>query len=110
MILGAGLAGRLTAWKLRHHNYSILLCETSDENDDLLKTKILQLKNLTYNLEVGIPWLHSISEELSELLDDLDLTQTLVNYQNGGTKYHLRGKDLSFGNNIADVYNIKVGS
>ena len=106
VILGAGLAGSLTAWKFRHHNYNMTLYEMPDENEAKLKTETIQMRNLTYHLEIGVPWFQSVSQELNEILAYLDLSQTLRKYPHVDTKYHLRGKDVSFLDNTEGIYSI----
>ena len=107
VIFGAGLAGTLTAWKLRHHNYSIVLYQTSDENELQLNTKTVQIGNLTYNLEVGIPRLSSVSDEFGDILKQLGL-QVVTSNQNdiSDAKYNLRGKDLSAMDDMPNLYHI----
>ena len=107
VIFGAGLAGTLTAWKLRHHNYSIVLYQTSDENELQLKTKTVQVANLMYNLEIGIPWLSSVSDEFCDILKQLGLQVVTPDQDDiSDAKYNLRGKDLSAMDDMPNLYHI----
>ena len=107
VIFGASLAGTLTAWKLRHHNYSIVLYQTSDENELQLNTKTVQVRNLTYILEVGIPWLSSMSDEFGDILKELGLQVVTPDQSDiSDVKYNLRGKYLSIRDNISNLYHI----
>ena len=107
VIFGAGLAGTLTAWKLRHHNYSIVLYQTSDENELQLNTKTVQIGNLTYNLEVGIPCLISVSDEFGDILKQLGLQVVTPDQSDvSDAKYNLRGKDLSIMDDMSNLYHI----
>ena len=107
VIFGASLAGTLTAWKLRHHNYSIVLYQTSDENELQLKTKTVQVGNLTYDLEVGIPWLSSVSDEFGEILKQLSLLpMTPEQNDSPHAKYNLRGKYFSVMEDMSNLYYI----
>ena len=97
----------MTAWKLRHHNYSIVFYQTSDENELSLKTKTVQVGNLTYDLEFGIPWLNSVSEEFGEILKQLGLlVMTPEQSDFPHVKYNLRGKDFSVMEDMSNLYNI----
>ena len=104
VILGAGLAGTLTAWKLRHQNHSIVLYQTTDENELLFKTETIQIQNMTYNLEVGVPWLSllDIPEDFSDILNQLDLQ--IETSEETDITYNLRGQDFTSQTNISNLY------
>ena len=107
VIFGAGLAGTLTAWKLRHHNYSMVLYQTSDEIESQFKTKTVQVRNLKYILEVGIPWLSSVSDEFGDILKEHGLKVVTPDQSDiSNVKYNLRGKYLSIMDDISNLYHI----
>lgn len=81
VVIGAGIAGLLAAWRLRQYGHDVIVLEATDRPGGQLRTTDLA----ELRVDVGAEAVHLGAPHLATLIEELGLTDTIVAANTGTT-------------------------
>lgn len=118
LIVGGGMAGLYSAWRLTCAGRKVRIVEQLDRTGGRLQTDHVEIGGVSVQAEEGGMRFMNTQRELLSLFDQLGLSQEIIPFPMGGDDnlYYLRGKRFTFGQAQADpaiwsrIYHLDKGS